>query len=101
MIIYNVTTKVAHSIHPDWVNWMKTEHIPAVMRTGCFTNHYFVQLLETDEEDGATYAVQYHAGQKEDYDRYIREFSDLLRKEAIGKWGNQMIAFRSLMQVVN
>ena len=51
MYIYNVTTKVAHEIHTDWFHWMKQEHIPAVMQTGCFTNSQFVRLLETDEED--------------------------------------------------
>jgi hypothetical protein len=52
MFIYNVTIKVAHTIHTDWFHWMKNEHIPAVMASGCFSHFQFVRLLETDEEDG-------------------------------------------------
>ncbi len=101
MYIYNVTTKVAHGIHTDWFHWMKNEHIPAVMESGCFSHFLFVRLLETDEEDGLTYAVQYHAATKANYDLYIQQFAPALRKETIEKWGNQIIAFRSIMQVVN
>jgi hypothetical protein len=101
MYIYNVTTKVAHGIHTDWFHWMKNEHIPAVMATGCFTHFQFVRLLETDEEDGVTYAVQYHAEAKANYNRYIELHAPALRNDSILKWGNQMMAFRSIMQVVN
>lgn len=101
MLIYNVTTKVAHAVHADWLHWMKTTHIPAVMQTGCFTTHYFVRLLEVDEEDGPTYAVQYHAADQADYDRYLALFAKNLREETLQNWGNQIIAFRSIMQYVN
>ena len=37
MIIYNVTVSVEESIKADWLNWMKTEHIPEVMACGVFT----------------------------------------------------------------
>ena len=36
MIIYNVTVSVEESIKTDWLDWMKTEHIPEVMATGVF-----------------------------------------------------------------
>lgn len=101
MYIYNVTTKVAHGIHTDWFHWMKNNHISAVMGSGCFTHFQFVRLLETDEEEGITYAVQYHAATKADYDRYLDQFAPELRKESVEKWGSQMIAFRSIMKVVN
>ena len=101
MYIYNVTTKVAPGIHTDWLHWMKNEHIPAGSATGCFTHTVFVRLLDIDEEDGPTYAVQYHAAKLADYDRYITEFAASLRKETLDRWGNQIIAFRSLMQHVN
>ncbi|HJV20436.1 MAG TPA: DUF4286 family protein [Sediminibacterium sp.] len=101
MYIYNVTTKVSHGIHAAWINWMKEEHIPAVMQSGCFTNFTFVRLLDIDEEEGPTFAVQFFAATKADYDRYVSEFAPELRQDTFNRWGNQLIAFRSLMQVVN
>lgn len=101
MFIYNVSIKVTHTICKDWVQWMKEEHIPEVMDTECFVKFTFAQLVEIDEEDGITFSCQYYAQSKADYNRYIELHSERLRNAGIEKWGNQFIAFRTLMQVVN
>jgi hypothetical protein len=101
MLIYNVTTKVDHSIHEPWVEWMKAKHIDDVMKSGCFTDFKFVRLLDTDESDGPTYAVQFFAESKADYNRYIEIHAPALREDVMRTWGNKFISFRSLMQVVH
>ncbi|MEN9600367.1 MAG: hypothetical protein RL596_2691 [Bacteroidota bacterium] len=75
MLVYNVTTKVSSAIHHDWLAWMQKIHIPAVMQTGCFTEYKILRLLDIDDSEGPTYAID--------------------------KWGQQIIGFRSLMAVVN
>ncbi|MDN3659245.1 DUF4286 family protein [Ferruginibacter paludis] len=101
MIIYNVTTKIDASIKNDWVEWAKNEHIPEIVGTGCFSNATLAQLLETDDTEGPTYTIQYHAESKALYNAYIEKFAPLMRQKAFDKWGNKFIAFRSLMQVVH
>jgi hypothetical protein len=101
MLIYNVTIQVTHAIHDSWIEWMKIEHIPEVMNTGCFEKYQWVRLLETDETEGITYAVQYYCAEKKNYESYIQRHAPLLRQKGLDKWGNQFIAFRSLMGIVN
>ena len=101
MIIYNVTIKVEHSIAEEWMSWLKNEHIPDLIATGCFTHATILHLLEADDTEGITYAVQYHAESKALYNRYIENFSEMMRKKATDKWGDKFIAFRSVMQVVH
>ncbi len=101
MIIYNVTIKVQASIHQEWLIWLKADHIPAILNTGCFTHSTILQLLETDDSEGPTYALQFHTESKAQYNRYLELFSNELRKKSYEKWGNQFIAFSSVMQVVN
>ena len=100
MFIYNVTTQISHQIHDAWVAWMQEKHIPEVMATGCFTKFQFVRLLEIDETESVTYATQYYADSKTDYNRYIEIYATDLREDAQKAWGNNSIGFRSLMQVV-
>ena len=101
MIVYNVTIKTDHSIAADWLTWLREQHIPEMIATGCFTHAIVHRLLEADESDGITYAVQYHAADKAHYEKYINQFADTMRKKGIVKWGNKFVAFRSVMQVVN
>jgi len=101
MIIYNTTIKVNTAIQTEWLHWLKEEHIPDMLKTGCFCNANILQLLETDDSEGPTYAVQYHAESKAQYNLYIEKFSGIMRQKSFDKWGNQFIAFRSVMQVVN
>ena len=101
MFIYNVTIKLAASIHDDWLQWIQQEHIPEVIATGCFEKATLVRLLEVDDSDGPTYAVQYHAVSRAQYQRYISLYAEGLRQKSFDRWGNQFVAFRSLMQVIN
>lgn len=101
MYIYNVTIKVDWKIAEDWVEWMKQIHIPNVMETGFFTKYVMVQLLQTDETEGPTFAVQYFAESLIAYEKYINECAPQLKEQTIKKWGAQFIAFRSLMKVVS
>lgn len=101
MIIYNVTIKVTHAIAKDWLVWLREEHIPDVVGTGCFTHAVILHLVEADDEESITYAVQYHAAGKAQYDDYIKKFADAMRKKGHDKWGDQFVAFRTLMEVVN
>jgi hypothetical protein len=71
-----------------------------MVSTGCFTNSTLLRLLETDENDGPTYAAQYFVENRGDYDRYIKNYSEAVRKKYYEKWGDSVVAFRTLMQVV-
>jgi len=101
MIIYNVTIKVAAPVQEAWLQWLKEEHIPQVVGTGCFSHAVVTRLLEIDDSEGPTYAVQYHAESKALYNKYIEQFAEAMRQRSFDKWGNQFIAFRSVMQIVN
>lgn len=101
MLIYNVTIKVQDSIKEEWLIWLQEEHIPELIKTGCFTEATVLQLLEVDDSEGPTFAIQYQCISKALYNRYIENFADSLRQKSFDKWGDQFIAFRTLMKVVN
>jgi hypothetical protein len=99
MIIYNVTVKVEKDIVPEWVQWMKHEHIPDLMRTGLFIDYRLCRLLEQDELEGVTYIVQYFCDSLEHYNTYISEHAQKMRDKAFKRFGSRFIAFRTVMEV--
>lgn len=99
MVIYNVTIKIDWSIAEDWLRWMKQTHMPEMMDTGCFSKFQLVRLLQVDEEEGPTYAVQYYANTLTKYDEYLKDHAPALRQKTIDEWGDKFIAFRTLMQL--
>ncbi len=100
MIVYNLTMKVDHSIHDEWLQWQKNEHIPEIMATGQFLEYKFYRLLDIDEEDGNTYVLQYISEDIRHYDHYVQEYAAHLRQKALTKWGNRFITFRTVMKAV-
>lgn len=101
MFIYNVTIKVHNTIKDEWLAWLKEEHIPDVLGTQCFSKATILHLLETDESEGPTYAIQYKAENMDDYTCYISDFAGIMRQRSFDRWGDKFIAFRTIMEVVN
>ncbi|PZR28063.1 MAG: DUF4286 domain-containing protein [Citrobacter freundii] len=100
-VIYNVTTKVAHSIADKWLQWMKEEYISRMLETGCFTKATILRMIEVDESEGLTYAVQYASPGKEEYNLYIERHAERMSRVALSKWGANIISFRSVLEVVD
>ncbi len=100
MIIYNVTVKIDLNVHDTWLYWMKGEHIPRVMETGCFTGYKMFRILEENTQDGISYCIQYSANEISDYFNYTERFATALRKEAEEAFPGKFIAFRTLLKEV-
>ncbi|MFV0606182.1 MAG: DUF4286 family protein [Niabella sp.] len=100
-IIYNVTTKVTHAVHKDWLAWLKQTHIPQIINTGCFSKAVILKLIQVDETDGVTYAVQYYAATTAAYNTYEARFAAEIEQHVFDKWGGQTLFFATLMEVVN
>ncbi len=100
-LIYNLTNSVDTSIHDSWLQWMQDEHLPEVLGTGCFEKHILVRLLDLDESEGVTYAVQYYAASRARYNQYQELYSTALRKKVLDRWGNRIASFHTLMQIID
>lgn len=99
MIIYNVTVNIENDVHDEWLNWMKNEHIPDVMKTNCFIENKICKVL-VEEEQGTTYSIQYTTTDMATLEKYQREYAPRLQKEHSDRFANKFVAFRTLLEVV-
>ncbi len=101
MILYNVTINIDNSVQDEWLQWMKSRHIPDVLATGLFVDSKIFRILSADEEEGNTYSIQYFLNSIDDYEKYQKEFSAKLQSEHTGKFRDKFVAFRTIMELVS
>jgi hypothetical protein len=101
MLIYNITTKVEAGIADEWLDWMLRTHIPEVLKTGCFTRYQMLKLLDQEKNAEPTYAVQYYAASLKKYQEYLSDHASSFRKDIVEKWGDQIVSFRTVMEVLS
>ncbi len=101
MILYNVTVNIDDSVHDEWLEWMKTKHIPDVLATGLFLeNKLFKVKSENPEEESSTYSIQYFLRSMNDYEIYKKEFAPKLQAEHSQKFKDKFVSFRTIMKLV-
>ena len=69
MILYNVTSSLEPTAADEWLDYMRSTHIPEVMETGFFIKSQLLRLLN-EEEGGITYAAQYYCLSVEQLEEY-------------------------------
>ncbi len=101
-IIYNVTCSVEESIKAEWLTWMRTVHIPEVLQTGLFEGHKFLRVIgaleDAQKEEGGTYAIQYTLESIEKFLQYAQDHAPALRAKTEAKYGEKIMAFRTLLE---
>jgi len=100
MIIYNETIIVDEGIHKQWLSWMQTEYIPAVMKTGFFSAYKILNVLDSPNE-GVTYCIQYTTDKREKYKQFHAHHWLGLQASHQQKFENRFVVFSTLMQTVN
>jgi hypothetical protein len=101
MVIYSVSIKLMPHIEEAWLQWMHNEHMQAVLDTQCFNKCELLKLAEPIDDDGVTYIAQYETDSHEKVNTYIEQFAPALREAGYARFGNQFIAFRTILHRVN
>lgn len=100
MVLYNITINVSPDIEHDFIEWMKTIHIPEVMETGIFYDHKFFRLIH-DTDDGSTnYCIQYFTDSLKLMMEYESKHAAALRAKTQERYKDKAIAFRTLLETI-
>lgn len=99
MIIYNVTVNIDHSVHDEWLQWMKEKHIPDVLATGCFLENKICKI-HAESEGGISYSIQYLCKDMPTYELYRDKFAPALQKDHSEKYAGKFAAFRTILEVI-
>ena len=74
-VLYEVTLQVQPALTPAVEHYMRTHHIPGILRTGCFYNIRFDQAGE------GKFRTSYRAHSPADLERYLHDHAPAFRAE--------------------
>jgi|TARA_B100000427_G_scaffold201702_1_gene167604 hypothetical protein len=94
MIIYSVEICIDKDIAEKWLRWMKSKHIPDVMKTNLFTQNKIFKNIDVKN----TYTIQYQLNNLSEYLKYEKEFAPALQKEHTEKFKGKFQAKRRLLK---
>ncbi len=99
MVIYNVTLSVEESITKEWLDWMRTTHIPEVMGCGFFSKAQITRVI-TQTDNTNSFAISYTCASMKELHQYQINFFDKMQQKHIDLYGDKAIAFRTIMEVI-
>lgn len=99
MIIFNTTVNIENDVREEWLQWMKTQHIPRVMETGFFIENKVCKVL-VSEERGTTYSIQYICKSMEDFENFSSLHAPRFQQEISDKYGEKHVSFQTLLEIV-
>jgi hypothetical protein len=101
MYVYSVTVALDRALESDWLNWMQQEHIPDVMATSYFERYQMHRIMDPVLDIAqVSYNVMYYIESVSQLDKYQKEEAPRLQKLHQERYGEQCVAFRSILKVV-
>jgi hypothetical protein len=97
-IIYNVTVNIDYAVCEKWLLWMKSTHIPEMLKTGKFIEAKLSKIM-AEESGGASYSIQYLCENMSEYNKYVAEHSEIMQSEHNAKFQGKFVAFRTILKV--
>ena len=94
MVIYEVTALVAPALVHDYEHFMREDHIPAVLATGCFRRAAFTRA------DPDRYRMRYEALSSQDLERYLARHAPTLREDFTSRFPEGVTLSREVWVVL-
>lgn len=101
MIIFNTTYLVSDKMYGKWFKWLREEHIPDMLATGFFDRPQVAKVLTADvEQEGSSYSVQFHTEDVASLEAWNREYGDAFASRFAGLFGDEVLCFSSVLEIV-
>jgi hypothetical protein len=98
MLIHNITYNIDKKLEEDFLTWMRSHHIPEVMKTGFPKSSKMMRLLTEIENGGSTFSVQYKFDSIEGFEVFENDYLDDLHNEVDKKYRGSYVHFVSLLE---
>ena len=100
MIIYNTTFHIDKGYEKECLEYFKRTYMPEVSASGFLTNGYLRRIIPTAENEGTSFAVQFHVKNIETLNYWIEKEGRSLQKRVTDLFGNKITGFVTLLEEI-
>ena len=100
MFIYNLTVLIDESIKQEWLSWVNSNLIQAVMETGFFHSYQLLQVTDSPNE-GLTFCIQFRTDEISSLQSYQSLYAQQIESEQQLAFANQLVTFSSTMKLID
>lgn len=100
MYLFNETVGIDASVEQEWLRWVNTSYVPAVLNTGLFSGYKLYKVLHESEDGGISYSIQFFSASLENVVQFLEVFAPSLVERQRQLFNHKHVAFRTLLEEV-
>ena len=101
MIIYNTTFHIEKEAHIACVDYLKKEYIPQAVSSGFLLNPRLRRVLQNEENEGESYAVQFHVKNVDTLNFWLQNEGNNLHRALVARFGHKIAGFSTLLEEID
>lgn len=100
MLIYNTTYAVSEEDLAYFIVWIRERMIPAVHADGFLTDGRLARILTSSDDEGYSFCLQFSVADSAVLHQWLLRQGRQLQNEMKKVFGNRVVGFSTLMEVV-
>jgi hypothetical protein len=100
MLLYNVTFHVALEVVEPFRNYLEKKHLPEIQESKAIIDYKLLRLLQQDETEAVTFALQYFLHDAGTYHHHISVMDVSLKTDLSERFGENVLYFCTLMETI-
>ena len=101
MILYSMTFSVEIEAHQDWLNDLKSTHIPSILLSGLINEYKILRMLNEHPDGGITFNCQLFMNDMTDLQTFEQDFEYNFLLSMEKKFAGKFIPFKTILEVVD
>lgn len=101
MIVYNTTFHIHKEILGECLDYLKTSYIPKAMNSGFLHNPYLRRILSSENEEGESYSIQFHAKNIDTLNYWLQNEGAVLQQGLVKRFKERIVGFTTLLEEID
>jgi len=100
MLLYNVTVGIDAPLEQEWLEYIRGQQIPAVLKTGMFVDAKIYKVMNDSNDGTISYSIQYFANNLDNVQQYLEIFAPAIVQHHRERFINRHVSFMTLLEEI-